>query len=313
MKTTTCPFLGLKEDPTTSLSFPSPGNHCHHARPIAAVDSAHQEKFCLAANHQACPLYRAAAPVPMPRAMAAQPAPTDAHRLRLPAFALPFLLAGAALAVFVLGALGAGSPAVGTIPQTGQNPALQPLAEQPAVNNEALLPWEQNQPAVQEPKAANCPVPQGWNYYIVNPTDSLYRLSVVYNTSIQDFQAANCMGDQTLLLPGAVIFVPVLPTAVPTPTAVIYVAPALPPVAGPGAESTGGSGGSADPEPAVVPPQDPTDPTDPTPPPADDDDDRGGGNDDDDDDHDNGGGNDDDDDRGGGNDDEHDDDEKDDD
>jgi LysM repeat protein len=52
-----CPHLAVPEDPTTACNFPAPINHCFHTQPAAPVHLAHQEQFCLTANHTACPLF----------------------------------------------------------------------------------------------------------------------------------------------------------------------------------------------------------------------------------------------------------------
>jgi hypothetical protein len=50
-----CPFLGLKDDSTTALSFPSSGNHCFHAKPVLPVKLDFQGTYCLSSNHTNCP------------------------------------------------------------------------------------------------------------------------------------------------------------------------------------------------------------------------------------------------------------------
>jgi LysM repeat protein len=49
-----CPFLGLKDDSTTALSFPSSGNHCYHAKPVLSVRLDFQGTHCLSSNHTNC-------------------------------------------------------------------------------------------------------------------------------------------------------------------------------------------------------------------------------------------------------------------
>jgi hypothetical protein len=49
-----CPFLGLKDDPTTALSFPSSGNHCFHARPVLPVKLGFQRNYCLSHQYTDC-------------------------------------------------------------------------------------------------------------------------------------------------------------------------------------------------------------------------------------------------------------------
>jgi hypothetical protein len=49
-----CPFLGLRDDSTTALSFPSSGNHCFHAKPVLPVKLEFQGTHCLSSNHTNC-------------------------------------------------------------------------------------------------------------------------------------------------------------------------------------------------------------------------------------------------------------------
>jgi SH3-like domain-containing protein len=52
-----CPHLGLEDDPSTKLLYPSPFGCCHRARPVAAVMLAHQSTHCLSSNYVECPVY----------------------------------------------------------------------------------------------------------------------------------------------------------------------------------------------------------------------------------------------------------------
>lgn len=102
-----CPFLGQKEDPTTSLGFPSIGNYCHKTRPVSPIKSDHQENYCLVGNHTACPVFQAANPVRMPPALVgetedlAQPTQRPYWRV-MAALGIPALITSAVLAVMSL-------------------------------------------------------------------------------------------------------------------------------------------------------------------------------------------------------------------
>ena len=63
---TRCSYLGLENDPTTALDFPSDGNFCHHALPAAPPNPAHQKAFCLSAQHVSCPVFLLAQKRPLP-------------------------------------------------------------------------------------------------------------------------------------------------------------------------------------------------------------------------------------------------------
>lgn len=49
-----CPYLGMADDPATNTSFPSLRNHCHHAKPVEAVEFTHQQDYCLSENYLKC-------------------------------------------------------------------------------------------------------------------------------------------------------------------------------------------------------------------------------------------------------------------
>ena len=55
--TKVCPFLGLKDDPATALSFPSPYNRCFHAKQALVVNLEFQRAYCLSVNHISCEEY----------------------------------------------------------------------------------------------------------------------------------------------------------------------------------------------------------------------------------------------------------------
>ena len=67
-----------------------------------------------------------------------------------------------------------------------------------------------------------CQHPASWVPYVVQPGDTLYRLSVAYGVTVAQLQRANCMGSSTLLEVGQTLFVPPVspqPTIVLPPTA----------------------------------------------------------------------------------------------
>ncbi len=51
-----CPYLGLHDDASTSLAYPSPWNYCYHAEPPASIQIAQQVNICLNMNYLQCPL-----------------------------------------------------------------------------------------------------------------------------------------------------------------------------------------------------------------------------------------------------------------
>jgi hypothetical protein len=226
MKRTSCPYLGLKEDATTALNFPSEGNHCHHTRPVAPINPAHQQQRCLTAEYGLCPIYQAAHPGPMPAALAAPGYLLNQKKRQKAIIAIPLMIIALLL-------LSLGSSVIASrmnfrslfVPPTGDNAqALIPgqYGFQLLVPSSTATP---NQMVTTTPVLEiDCPPPEGWVTYIVNPTDSLFRLSVVFSVSVNDLQFANCMGANTVILPGQKLSVPFIPTRTPSlsPTARIF-------------------------------------------------------------------------------------------
>lgn len=64
-----------------------------------------------------------------------------------------------------------------------------------------------------------CGPPRTWVRYIVQPNDTLFKLSILFGVSVTDLQVANCLTD-TLIRVGEVLYVPNVPTRTlsPTPT-----------------------------------------------------------------------------------------------
>ncbi|MFH1905819.1 MAG: LysM domain-containing protein [Chloroflexota bacterium] len=69
---TMCPHIGLKDDPATSLGYPSAWNYCHRAKPIAVAGLDHQRTYCLSAAHATCPLFLKPESSPMPAELQSQ-------------------------------------------------------------------------------------------------------------------------------------------------------------------------------------------------------------------------------------------------
>jgi len=66
--------------------------------------------------------------------------------------------------------------------------------------------------------SAPCQTPAGWVRYVVQPGDTLFRLSEAYGITVAQLQKGNCMGSSTLLKVGQILYVPPVP---PQPTIVL--------------------------------------------------------------------------------------------
>ena len=73
-----------------------------------------------------------------------------------------------------------------------------------------------------------CGRPRNWIVYIVQPGDTLYRLSLMYGVSVGELQRANCMGSSILLQVGKPIYVPPRVLYTPYPTIPVIVPTAMP-------------------------------------------------------------------------------------
>ena len=61
----------------------------------------------------------------------------------------------------------------------------------------------------------------GWiKVYMVKPGDNLYRISLLYRTTVALLQRANCMGSSTIIYVGQLLYVPNVPTSTPGVTSI---------------------------------------------------------------------------------------------
>lgn len=64
-----CPYLGLHDDPSTALAYPSSWNYCYHATPAAPVAASHQAEVCLCPLHGNCVVYLTGKTDPLPASL----------------------------------------------------------------------------------------------------------------------------------------------------------------------------------------------------------------------------------------------------
>lgn len=215
-----CPYLGLKQDPNTVLEFPSERNYCHHARPVAPVNLRHQRLTCLTDRYVNCPVYQQSNPQTLPENLTLPS--FQRARQRRTMLVLFFLLALGGLAVGILGTMNATekreevSQSRSLLGNAGGTQDLLLLTQALNLTERAVSTSITTTLGPEQP--TGCVPPEGWIEYQVKPTDSLLRLSLLYRTSIEALQIANCLGDRTLIQPGQTLFVPPLPTPTATPT-----------------------------------------------------------------------------------------------
>ncbi|MCG2786400.1 MAG: LysM peptidoglycan-binding domain-containing protein [Anaerolineae bacterium] len=61
-----------------------------------------------------------------------------------------------------------------------------------------------------------CGAPAGWIIYIVQPGDTLFRISLLYRVSVSQLQQANCLGGSSAIYTGQQLRVPNVPTSTAT-------------------------------------------------------------------------------------------------
>ncbi len=88
-------------------------------------------------------------------------------------------------------------------------------------------------PGAPPPTNVPCGPPPGWIYYIVQPSDTLYSIGRAHGVSVAQLQNANCLGSSTNIRVGQRLYVPNVPTVVPSPTPTLSVTPSPEPSATP--------------------------------------------------------------------------------
>lgn len=95
-----CPYLGLPDDTSTWMAFPSPTNHCHYVAQPGPVDTVHQQGFCLAESYTFCAVLQIDNPRRLPPGVAAPNGKRSSFSTR--ALLIVLLLSVAAVAWFAL-------------------------------------------------------------------------------------------------------------------------------------------------------------------------------------------------------------------
>ncbi len=93
-----CPYLGQKDDPSTSLAFPSAWNYCHKVKPPEPVSLEHQGAYCLLLEHVGCAVFNQSEALHLPRELNGSKGP---GQLRI-SVAVRVLAGSAALLLLIL-------------------------------------------------------------------------------------------------------------------------------------------------------------------------------------------------------------------
>ena len=224
-----CPYLGIRNDATTSLAYPSAYNYCHRTRPIEPANIEHQQSFCLAAAHSQCPVFKSEeGDSPMPeeiRGHGIQPR-TKKRKfgMGILIILLVFLAGGVfigfnskALALLPFGGRrtsGAGTLPISLATQTGtMNASLTPTLQQTTVIASAT-PTASNTPSLTPtPRpvlSLDVPLGVGGQFLIhkVLEGDSMSALAKRYGTTVDAIRLAN-LNLRSPLQPDWFIVIPV--------------------------------------------------------------------------------------------------------
>ena len=223
----TCPYLGLKEDPKTALGFPSVGNFCHRAKPIAPVSRIHQQAYCLSEDHISCVVFNQTKESRLPAELV-----SPYHRR----IQMRKVIYGGVLTVFLITVVIAlawrwenvgatinyfstqikeSEFLVGTVTPLSSSTQVIVVSNPTSSTTSIFSNSNTDSPDLM---STVCPPKRGWMQYAVKPTDSIRLLSLVFKVSEEDLRKANCMGDNVFVRPGQNIYVPNLPTGTPTYT-----------------------------------------------------------------------------------------------
>lgn len=64
-----CPYIGVHDDRSTALGYPSTWNYCYHATPPASVLTSHQVEACLCPLYVQCAVYLSSKSKPLPSSL----------------------------------------------------------------------------------------------------------------------------------------------------------------------------------------------------------------------------------------------------
>jgi len=210
-----CPYLGLKDDPSTYSIYPSLRNNCQHAQPPQAVNLSYQRSYCSTADYESCPVFAEEWRGRLPAEIRGERTSSKAPQWRL-----VLILAG----VVLLGSLGAME--MGWVPFQIQwwDPtatiefAVVTPPTKTAVPSSTLPPSRTLPPpktSTQEMTLTPSPFPTPgpaletlfgpdgrYLIHLVNEGESYTYLEDVYNTSEAVITATNILIAETSLWPG---------------------------------------------------------------------------------------------------------------
>lgn len=89
-----CPYLGLKDDPSTYSAYPSLRNRCHRTRPPQGVNLSYQRSHCSTSGYESCPVFEESWKGRLPAEIRGKPASSKAPQWRLALILVGVVLLG---------------------------------------------------------------------------------------------------------------------------------------------------------------------------------------------------------------------------
>lgn len=209
-----CPYLGLENDPKTNMGTPSQRNFCHRVKQIGVVDLNHQNEFCLKQDsYENCEIYQTKNVYKLPQNIISPEYYRYIVKRNYQKFFISLIIFSFLILIIIL---------FPTIKELIQNQGLTDIQ----TSQDSLIPKPEYDQSNEEMTYATatvisqeqCIIDSDWVPYTVKATDSIFRISILFDISVEDIQAANCMGTETYVSPHETIYIPVKPTATATIT-----------------------------------------------------------------------------------------------
>jgi hypothetical protein len=210
-----CPFLGLKNDPRTYMDFPDNKNSCLNTIKIASPSLEHQTGYCLtASNYKNCQVFTVKKPKTLPPSIIS---PID--RLTQKNKQLKQILIGSLLIFLISFTIINFNQIISIFAQNKNQP--QGINDEIRFLTASVSVVSINTDHTLTPTALQgntCKIDPDWIEYVIKPTDSIFRISLLFNIPVEEILAANCLGENTYVAPHQVIYLPMKPTPTPTIT-----------------------------------------------------------------------------------------------
>jgi len=207
-----CPFLGLDEDPQTSIDFASDRNYCYRTEKPTPILLEHQKKYCLAKNYPTCPVFQDLSHLTLPidQGLGNQPEPKRSNSKGFWMMLVAGLLVGIIALSWIsqVGTLARKQPIPSMESETGntefQTPTALPVAVQPEPT--ATLPsasFSSPSPTSTSSPTSTPAIGLYWGLetpsktvpqlliHQIGPGDSLALLAARHGTSVAAIQRVN--------------------------------------------------------------------------------------------------------------------------